>query len=82
MVSSLAGLQGVPGLAAYSATKAYLPGATSPERVAVTALDALGHGCRVVPGPLNRVSALVLRRLLPRRTAITVFGQTAAALKD
>ena len=121
-VSSLAGLQGVAGLAAYSATKAYLislgeslwaelrpagvdvltvcagavatpgyqqaarrpaPGTTSPEQVAVTALGALGHGFRVVPGTLNRVSAFALQRLAPRRTAITVFGRaSAAALKE
>jgi len=121
-VSSLAGLQGVPGLAAYSATKAYLvslgealwaelrpagvdvltvcagavitpgyqqatrrqaPGATSHELVAATALDALGHRFRVVPGNLNRLSAFALQRLAPRRAAIAVFGRaTAAALKD
>lgn len=120
-VSSLAGMQGVPGLAAYSATKAYLislgeslwaellpagvdvltvcagavatpgyqqaarrqaPGTTSPELVAATALRALGHGSRVVPGTLNRVSAFALGRLTPRRTAIAVFGRaSAAALK-
>jgi short-subunit dehydrogenase len=121
-VSSLAGLQGAPGLAAYSATKAYLislgeslwaelrpvgvdvltvcagavttpgyqqaarrqaPGATSPEVVAQTALRALGHGFRVVPGTLNRVSAFTLQRLAPRRTAIAVFGRaTAEALRQ
>ena len=121
-VSSLAGMQGVPGLAAYSATKAYLislgeslwaelrpagvdvltvcagavatpgyeqaarrqaPGTTSPEHVAATALSALGHGFRVVPGALNRASTFALQRLTPRRTAIAVFGRaTAAALKE
>jgi hypothetical protein len=121
-VSSLAGMQGVPGLAAYSATKAYLislgeslwaelrpagvdvltvcagavetpgyqqaarrqaAGTTTPEFVAATALRGLGHGFRVVPGTLNRVSAFALQRLTPRRTAIAVFGRaTAAALKE
>lgn len=117
-VSSLAGMQGVAGLAAYSATKAYLislgealwaelrpanvdvltvcagavatpgllraarrpaPGTTSPEFVAAAALRALGHGFRVVPGTVNRVSAFALQRLTPRRTAIGVFGRAAAA---
>jgi short-subunit dehydrogenase len=117
-VSSLAGMQGVPGLAAYSATKAYLislgeslwaelrpagvdvltvcagavatpgyqqaasrrvPGTTSPEFVAASALRSLGHGFRVVPGTVNRVSAFALQRLTPRRTAIGVFGRAAAA---
>jgi len=121
-VSSLAGMQGVPGLAAYSATKAFLislgeslwaelrpagvdvltvaagavqtpgyeqaarrhaPGTTSPEVVAAAAMRALGHGFRVVPGNLNKVSAFALQRLTPRRTAIAVFGKaSAAALKD
>ncbi len=120
-VSSLAGLQGVPTLAAYSATKAFLislgeslwaelrpsgvdvltacpgavatpgyleaagrmaPGTSSPDLVAATALRALGHGFRVVPGRLNRVSAFVLQRIMPRRAAIAVFGRaSAAALK-
>jgi short-subunit dehydrogenase len=121
-VSSLAGMQGVPGLAAYSATKAFLislgeslwaelrpagvdvltvaagavqtpgyeqatrrqaPGTTSPEAVAAATVRALGHGFRVVPGNLNKVSAFALQRLTPRRTAIAVFGKaSAAALKD
>jgi uncharacterized protein len=117
-VSSLAGLQGVPGLAAYSATKAFLislgeslwaelracgvdvltacpgavsspayqqaarraaPGTSSPADVAAAALDALGHGFRMTPGGLNRVGALVLQRLLPRRAAIAIFGRASAA---
>jgi short-subunit dehydrogenase len=117
-VSSLAGMQGVAGLAAYAATKAYLitlgeslwaelrpagvdvltvcagavatpgyqqaarrqaPGTTSPESVAASALLALGHGFRVVPGTVNRVSAFALQRLMPRQTAIAVFGRGAAA---
>jgi short-subunit dehydrogenase len=121
LVSSLAGLQGVPGLAAYSASKAYLislgealwaevrgsgidvltvcpgavstpgyqqaaakaaPGTSTPGEVAAAALDGLGRGFRVVPGGLNRVSAIVMQRLLPRRAAISVFGRaSAAALK-
>lgn len=122
LVSSLAGMQGVPGLAAYSATKAYLislgeslwaelrpagvdvltvcagavatpgyqqaarrqaPGTTTPEHVAAAALGGLGHGFRVVPGTLNRVSAFALHRLAPRRAAIAIFGRaTATALKE
>ena len=122
LMSSLAGLQGVPGLAMYSASKAFLitlaqalwaenrangvdviaccagavttpgyrqaarrtaPGATTPEHVATVALDALGHGFRVVPGPLNRVSTVALERLLPKRAAIAVFGRASAAtLRD
>jgi hypothetical protein len=122
LVSSLAGLQGVPHLAVYSATKAFLihlaealwseargsgvdvlaccpgvvttpnydraaqrqaPGAQSPAQVASEALDALGRGFKVVPGRLNRVNAVVLGRLMPKRAAIWVFGRaTIAALGD
>jgi short-subunit dehydrogenase len=122
LMSSLAGLQGVPGLAMYSASKAFLitlaqalwaenrgsgvdviaccpgavttpgyrlatrrtaPGATTPEQVAEAALDALGTGFRVVPGQLNKLSTVTLERLLPKRTAIKVFGRaTVAALRD
>ncbi|HEY6297016.1 MAG TPA: SDR family NAD(P)-dependent oxidoreductase [Streptosporangiaceae bacterium] len=122
LMSSLAGLQGVPGLAVYSASKAFLitlaealwaenrgsgvdviaccagavttpgyqqaarrtaPGATTPEHVATVALDALGHGFRVVPGPLNKLSTVALERLLPKRAAIAVFGRASAAtLRD
>jgi short-subunit dehydrogenase len=121
-VSSLAGMQGVPTLAAYSATKAFLvtlgealwaetrgagvdvltaclgavatpgyqeaarkaaPGTTTPEIAAATVLRALGRGYRVVPGRVNRVSAFVLGRLLPRRAQIAIFAKaSAAALKD
>jgi uncharacterized protein len=120
-MSSLAGLQGVPGLAVYSASKAFLislaealwaetrtagvdvlaccagavitpgyrqaarrpaPGSMSPAEVAAAALDALGHGFRVIPGRANRVNTFVLEHVLPRRAAISVFGRaTAAALK-
>jgi uncharacterized protein len=55
------------------------PGATTPEQVAAAALDALGHGFRVVPGPLNKVSTVALERLLPKRAAIAVFGRASAA---
>ncbi len=118
LMSSLAGLQGVPGLAVYSASKAFLntlaqalwaenrssgvdviaccagavttpgyqqaarrsaPGATIPEQVAVTTLDALGSGFRVVPGPLNKVSTFTLERMLPKRAAIAIFGRASAA---
>jgi hypothetical protein len=49
----------------------------------VATLDALGHGFRIVPGRLNRLNTYLLEHVLPRRTAITVFGRaTAAALNE
>lgn len=120
LVSSLAGLQGVPQLAVYSASKAFLihlaealwaetrgtgvdviascpgavttpnygraaqrqaPGAQTPAQVASQTLAALGRGFTVVPGRLNRVNAVTLGRLVPKRAAIWVFGRaTRAAL--
>jgi hypothetical protein len=122
LVSSLAGLQGVPQLAVYSASKAFLihlaealwaetrgtgvdviascpgavttpnygraaqrqaPGAQTPAQVASQTLAALGGGFTVVPGRLNRVNAVTLGRLVPKRAAIWVFGRaTRAALGD
>jgi short-subunit dehydrogenase len=122
LMSSLAGLQGVPNLAVYSATKAFLiclgealwaemrgtgvdvltccPGAVTtpnysraargaavgaqpPAVVASEALDGLGHGFRVVPGRLNRLSAIVLQRIFPKRIAISVFERaTLSALHE
>jgi uncharacterized protein len=122
LVSSLAGLQGVPQLAVYSASKAFLihlaqalwaetrgsgvdviaacpgavttpsygraaqhqaPGAQTPEQVASQTLAALGRGFTVVPGRLNRVNAVTIGRLMPKRAAIWVFGRaTRAALGD
>jgi short-subunit dehydrogenase len=54
------------------------PGTVTPEAVASTALRALGRGPRVVPGALMRVSAVLMSRLLPRRTAITMIGRASA----
>lgn len=64
-----------PGFAQASTRRA--PGSLPPGAVARAALDALGHGPRVVPGPFNRVAAGLMARVLPRRTAIGIMaGQT------
>lgn len=113
VMSSLAGLQGSPGLATYAATKAFgavlaeglwaevrgsgvdviacvagavatpglarstrraAPGTVGPDTVAGATLRELGRRPRVVPGALMRVSAQLMTRLLPRRTAIGLIG--------
>jgi len=51
-----------------------------PEAVVEKALQALGHGPSVVPGAFNRLAALLLGRLLPRRTAIGVMGRATHEL--
>lgn len=119
LVSSLAGLQGSPGLSTYAATKAFLttlaeglwyelrplgvdvvaccagavgtpgfagastrpaPGTLPPEVVARTTLDALGSGCRVVPGSVNRVAGFLMVRVLPRRAAIAIMAKASSGL--
>jgi hypothetical protein len=55
------------------------PGTTAPELVARVTLDALGSGFRVVPGRMNRISAVTLSRLMPRRAAIAIFNRATAA---
>lgn len=116
VMSSLAGAQGSPGLAAYAGTKAFdavfaeslwgelrpkgvdvltcvagavstpnlvsasqktAPGTVTPEVVAATALKALGKGPRVVPGSMMRFSSVLMSRVLPRRTAISVMGRAS-----
>jgi short-subunit dehydrogenase len=119
VMSSVAGLQGLPGLSLYAATKAFgavlaeglwaelrgtgvdvvaclagavvtpgyrqsmakpAPGAKSPEEVVDAALRALPHGPRTVPGGLMKVSAALMGRLLPRRTAIGIIGRASSGL--
>ena len=52
-----------------------VPGMLSPDEAASRTLDALGKGPRIVPGLVNRLSAQLLSRLLPRRTAIRLIGR-------
>jgi uncharacterized protein len=120
LMSSLAGLQGAPHLAAYAASKAFntnlaeslwaelrpsgvdvlascagairtpgywktsrgdAPGTMDPEQVAAQTLAALGKGPRLVPGGLNKLAALVMTRLLPRRMAIHLMASNTSSLK-
>ena len=52
-----------------------VPGMLSPDAAASRTLDALGKGPRLVPGLINRMSAQLMSRLLPRRTAIRLIGR-------
>jgi short-subunit dehydrogenase len=51
-------------------------GALSPEVVVTETLNALGRQPSVIPGRSNRLAAFFIRRLLPRRVAIRMMGQT------
>jgi short-subunit dehydrogenase len=120
LMSSLAGNQGSPRLAAYAASKAFTtslaeslwaelapsgidvlaccagairtpgysstltkdaPGTLDPAQVAVAALAALGHGPVVIPGTTNKLAAFVMRRLLPRRSAVGIMGRSLQGLQ-
>jgi short-subunit dehydrogenase len=119
LMSSLAGFQGAPNIAAYAASKAFnivlaeglwselvpqgidvlvsaagairtpgyarsmgrdAPGTLDARAVAEATLDALGHGPLVVPGRFNRVARFAMSRLLSRRRAIRVMGQSTREL--
>ena len=54
------------------------PGTSTPAEVARAGLGGLGRGFRVVPGGVNRVGAVALQRLAPRRAAIALVGRASA----
>ena len=57
------------------------PVAALPPRVVVAeTLAALGKQSSAIPGRTNRVAAFLMRRLLPRRVAITLMGRTMRAM--
>jgi uncharacterized protein len=121
LMSSLAGSQGSPRIAAYGASKSYnrvlaeglwselgtsgidvvaccagavrtpgylgaagreAPGTLDPAVVAETGLAALGRGPVVIPGMVNRVAAVVMGRLLPRRAAIRIMAGSTGGLSS
>jgi short-subunit dehydrogenase len=112
LMSSLAGCQGAPQLAAYAASKAFnivlgeslwgelrgegvdvvtscpgairtpnfakastteAPGTLDSRVVAELTLEALGHGPIVVPGGVNKLALFLMRRLMSRRSAVTMM---------
>ncbi|MXX74828.1 MAG: SDR family NAD(P)-dependent oxidoreductase [Holophagales bacterium] len=54
--------------------KGRVPGMLDPDAVARRTLDALGKGPRFVPGLVNRLVAVLLTRLLPRKAAIRLMA--------
>lgn len=77
VVVSAAGAIRTPGFAKAAGKDA--PGTLDANAVAAETLNALGHGPVVVPGSVNRLARFVLGRLVPRRTAISIF---ASSTKD
>lgn len=82
VLGCVAGAVATPGLAQAlpKGRRSLRPSGQSPQQVAQAALAGLGHGPRVVPGLLMRVSSLVMSRLLPRRAAIGIIARASRDL--
>ena len=57
-----------------------VPGMLPPDETARRTLDALGAGPRFVPGFVNRMSAVLMGRLLSRRAAVRLIGRNTGHL--
>ena len=57
-----------------------VPGMLSPDEAARQILDGLGRGPRLVPGLVNRLTAVLMGRLLPRRSAVRLIGRNTKHL--
>jgi short-subunit dehydrogenase len=79
VVACVAGAVATPGYDRALAKRA--PGTVEPQQVVSAALRALGRRPRAVPGAMMRVSAALMARVLPRRTAIGVVSRATANLE-
>lgn len=78
VVVSCAGAVRTPGYNKTATKDA--PGTLDALVVAQRTLDALGHGPTVVPGATNRIARVLLGRVLPRRTAISLMANSTKDL--
>jgi hypothetical protein len=78
VVACVAGAVSTPGLAQAKQRRA--PGTVAPDVVAEAALRALGHGPRVVPGRLMKVSSVLTSRLMPKRAEIALIAKASSDL--
>jgi uncharacterized protein len=79
VVACRAGATRTPGYAASRPRPSRVPLAEADD-VARAALGALGRMPSVVPGLFYRISAVVMNRLLPRRTAVRIMGSATRRL--
>ena len=56
------------------------PGTLPAAAVAAAALDGLGRGPRTIPGAVARMSAVLMSRVLPHRSAISIVSRASADL--
>ncbi len=75
VLACVAGAVETPGLSRNSKGRA--PGTVTPDVVVSAALKALGRKPRVVPGAVSSLSAILMSRLLPRRTAIGIIERAS-----
>ncbi len=68
-----------PNYRASAPAKSLMP-ALPARQVVAEALAALGHKPSLVPGVTNRLTALIIQRLFPRRWAITLMGRTLRSM--
>ncbi len=73
VVACCAGAMPTPGYQQNFGKK--VPGMLSPQEAARQTLDALGRGPRFVPGFVNRMTAVLMGRLLSRRGAVRLIGR-------
>ena len=73
-----AGATRTPSYLRRSSRKA--PGELEADQVAREALARLGRGPSMIPGRFNRFASQLMRRVLPRRTAIRLMGAQARHL--
>jgi short-subunit dehydrogenase len=57
------------------------PGMIEPEQVVEEALAKLGRAGVMIPGAFNRFASFFLRRVLPRRTAVSILGDRTKNLR-
>jgi short-subunit dehydrogenase len=80
VVACCAGAVRTPGYA--GASDADAPGTLEADQVAERALRALARGPIVIPGFINRIAAVLLGKLLPRRAAIRIMAATTRRLSS
>jgi len=80
VVACVAGAVTTPGLESAMSSRA--PGTLTPDKVVEATLRRLGGGPRTIPGAVNRISSVVMSRLLPKRAAIAIFARASRDLSS
>ncbi len=73
VMACIAGAIRTPGYIASQNGQPDAPGTLNPDEVVKKALQGLGKGPLVVPGFFNRIARLIMSRILPRKTSISIM---------